>query len=74
MPWYVGAGLSTLNVRDQSASPSDRPVSHGGPVVLTGLSVTLFLLRPMLELELVDPFAAASRQVVLFTGVTVRVQ
>lgn len=73
-PWYVGAGLSTLNVRDQGAGPYVARVSQDEPVVLTGLSLAVSLLRPMLELQLVSPFTGATRQLTVYTGATIRLQ
>jgi hypothetical protein len=72
-PWYVGAGLSSLNVRDQGAG-SEPATSQSGPLLLTGLSTSVSFLQPMLEFQLLSPFAGAKRQVAVFTGVAVRLQ
>jgi hypothetical protein len=73
-PWYLGAGGMSTNLRQRSSSPFSAVVADDHQVLLTGVNLPVFFLRPLLELDWVDPFSPSKSQVQVFTGFTVRLQ
>jgi hypothetical protein len=64
----------STNLKPQSSSSFTPVVADDHQVLLTGVTVPVFFLRPMLELDWVDPFSPSKDQVQVFTGFTVRLQ
>ena len=73
-PWYVGAGGISTSLRQQSSSPYTNVETDDHQVLLTGINLPVFFLRPLLELDWLNPFTPSTSQLQVFTGLTVRLQ
>ncbi len=73
-PWYLGAGGISTSLRTQSATPFSTVTTDDHQVLLTGINLSVFWLRPMLEVDWLDPLTRSKGQVQVFTGLTVRLQ
>ncbi len=74
-PWYVGGGVTTLDGKEQAAfgvSQVERELSEQSFVALAGATLPLSWVRPVVELQVLDPVHPAQAQLHLFTGLTVR--
>jgi hypothetical protein len=67
-PWFVGAGLTFLSLRESGFSTAEE--DHA--LVLTGLSLRTGRARPFVEIQLLDPFDIGDAQVHVFAGVALR--
>ncbi len=73
-PWYLGAGGMSTSLREPSANPFSTVSTDDHQVLLTGINLPVFFLRPMLEVDWLDPLTPSRGQVQVFTGLTVRLQ
>ncbi|HXV86594.1 MAG TPA: hypothetical protein VD793_07835, partial [Gemmatimonadales bacterium] len=71
-PWYLGAGYTVLDFRETGNPLTDPELEEGRAVLLTGTTFAAGWLRPFVELQVLDPFQRAGRQVHAFTGLTFR--
>lgn len=73
-PWYVAAGISTLDTQESLRRPSFREgFSEAHAVVLTGVRIPMRWARPFVELQILSPTNPDNSSVHLFTGAAVRV-
>ena len=75
-PWYVGAGLTTIDLRDDSyTDPLFRTTSsHDYSLLLMGVRLPIPWARPLVELQVLDPLHPDRAQFHVYTGATVQVR
>jgi hypothetical protein len=74
-PWYLGAGVTTQDVKEQASfggSAVERDLSQQDVLLLCGATLPLTWVRPVLEVQLVDPIHPGRSQLHVFTGFSVR--
>jgi hypothetical protein len=68
-PWYLGGGFVLLNTRQDVGQSEERDLA-----VLTGITLPLPVLQPMLEVQLLSPFHPASARARVFTGLSAQLR
>lgn len=73
-PWYLGVGGVSTSLREQTSNPYTTVMTDDHQVLLTGINLPVFFLRPLLEVNWLDPLTPSRSQLQVFTGFTVRLQ
>lgn len=74
-PGYLGAGVTTQDLTEQALfgiSQVERELSQQDVLLLAGVTLPLARIRPMAEVQVLDPAHPGQAQLHLFTGLTVR--